>query len=132
MCVCGCVYIYIFPLHPQMTPGIWPWPMRLILFFYYFLIFGCDGSLLQGSGSLLWHEIFSSLYCMVSLAVAGGSVVAAHGPSYPAACGILVPRQRSNTVPCIGRQILYHWTMRQVPRLILFFISLTFLFYIAG
>ena len=42
------------------------------------------------------------------------SVVEAHGVSCPVACGIFLDRE-SNPVPCIGRQILNHWTTREVP-----------------
>ena len=45
-----------------------------------------------------------------------GSVVAAQGLSYTAACGIF-PDQRSNQCPPTGRRILNHGTTREVPRL---------------
>ena len=41
-----------------------------------------------------------------------GSVIAAHGPSRSAACGIF-PDQGSNPCPCIGRQILNHCATRE-------------------
>ena len=48
-----------------------------------------------------------------------GSAVAAHGPSCPAARGNLSSPTRDRTrVLCIGRQILNHWTTREVPYLI--------------
>ena len=56
-----------------------------------------------------------------SLAVAqapacSGSVDAAHGLSCPAACGIPVSPTRDGTcIPCTGRQILNHWTTREIP-----------------
>ena len=43
-----------------------------------------------------------------------GSVVAAHGPSRSAACGIFPDQTRARTrVPCIGRQILNHCATRE-------------------
>ena len=52
------------------------------------------------------------------------SVIGVHWPLVaacrlrcPGACGILVPWTRDQTqVPCTGRQILSHWTTREVPR----------------
>ena len=45
-----------------------------------------------------------------------GSVVAAHGLSCPGARRILWTRDQTR-VPCIGRQILNHWTTRKVPEI---------------
>jgi len=42
------------------------------------------------------------------------SVVVVHGLSCPAAYGIF-PDQGLNHVPCVGRQILTHCTIREVP-----------------
>ena len=42
-----------------------------------------------------------------------GSVVVAHGLSCPEACGIFWTKGRTH-IPCIGRQILHHWTTREV------------------
>ena len=44
--------------------------------------------------------------------------------SYSVACGIIV--QASNHIPCIGRQILNHWTSRGVPGPIRFFLIWSF------
>ena len=45
-----------------------------------------------------------------------GSVVVAHQLSCPAPCGILHSLTRNQThIPCIGGQILNHWTTREVP-----------------
>ena len=41
-----------------------------------------------------------------------GPVTVVHGLSCPVACGIF-PDQGSNPCPCIGRQILYHFTIRK-------------------
>ena len=52
-----------------------------------------------------------------------GSVVAAHGLSCPA-CGMwdLSSLTRDRTcVPCLGRQILNHWTSREVPKVCICF-----------
>ena len=47
-----------------------------------------------------------------------GSVVVAHGLSYPKPCGILVPGPGIQPEsPCMGRQILSHWTTREVLKL---------------
>ena len=43
-----------------------------------------------------------------------GSVVVAHGPSCPAACGSF-PDQGSNPFPCINRQILNHCATKEAP-----------------
>ena len=56
-------------------------------------------------GLLLWQSTDSRRV---------GSVVAAHGPSCPMACGIF-PDQGSNPSPCSGRQILNCWTTRDAP-----------------
>ena len=57
-------------------------------------------------GSLLCN-LGSSALCL-------GFVVAAHGLNSSAACGILVPMGWTH-MPCIARQILNHWTTREVP-----------------
>ena len=44
----------------------------------------------------------------------GASVVVVHGLSCPAACGIF-PDQGSNRCPLHCKQILNHWTTREVP-----------------
>ena len=45
------------------------------------------------------------------------SILVVGGLSWPAACEILVPRPGIQpTSACIGRQILYHWTIREVPK----------------
>ena len=63
----------------------------------------CVGSVVCGTRAL-------SLRC-------AGSVVVARGLSCSVACGNLSSLTRDWTrVPCIGRQILYHWTTREVPR----------------
>ena len=43
-----------------------------------------------------------------------GSGVMVHGLSYSVACGIFLDLE-SNLCPCIGRQILNHWTTTEVP-----------------
>ena len=43
------------------------------------------------------------------------SVVVVRGLSCPEACGILQTRDQTR-IPCIGRQILNHWTTREVQR----------------
>ena len=48
-----------------------------------------------------------------SVAACMGSVVAAHQLTCPEACRIL-PNQGLSPVPCTGRQILNHWTTREV------------------
>ena len=49
---------------------------------------------------------------------AGASVVAAGRLSCPSIRGVF-PDQESNLSPCIGWQILNHWTRRQAPFLLL-------------
>ena len=44
-----------------------------------------------------------------------GSVVVAHNLSCPEAYWIF-PEQGSNCIPCIGRQVLNHWTTKEVPQ----------------
>ena len=92
------------------------------LFFFQF-IFDCSGSSLLRSGCslavvcrLLIVVLLSLLstpgYACISVAVAPGlqgSVVVAHRLSCPEACRIFLD-QESTCVPCVGRQILYHWT----------------------
>ena len=54
----------------------------------------------------MWHRLQSTW----------DSVAATHGFSCSMACGILVPQPVTWThVPCIARQILDHWTTREVP-----------------
>ena len=48
-----------------------------------------------------------------------GSIVVVNQLSCPSARGI-VPEQGSNHIPCIGRQILNHWTTRKVLKQIKF------------
>ena len=68
-----------------------------LIFIYYLFIFGCVGSQLRHLGSLLQcagsraRGLCSCARCALQL-WHKGSVVAAHGLSCPAACGILVPR----------------------------------------
>ena len=57
------------------------------------------------------------------------SPLVAPGLSSSEACGFLVPHQRSTLIPCIGRQILSHWTTRE-PSVILFLSQPYFLDYI--
>ena len=53
-----------------------------------------------------------------------GSVVVARGLSCPPACGNPSSLTRDQTpVPRIGRQILYHWTTREVLVLLLYFLA---------
>ena len=47
-----------------------------------------------------------------------GSEVAAHWLSSPAAHGISLGQDRTR-VPCLSRQVLNHWTTREVPKLVL-------------
>ena len=69
-----------------------------------------------------WEHLV--LFCFLILAVLGlcrgmlvGSLVVVCGLSCSAAPGILVPLIRDWAhVPCTGRQILHHWTTREVPR----------------
>ena len=93
--------------------------------FIYLFIFGCSESSLLNSGflqlqqagatlqlqcagfSLLWLLLlWSSLCSMASVAVCPGIVALRHVES---------SRSRNQTgVPCIGRQIVNHWTTREV------------------
>ena len=50
--------------------------------------------------------------CMDSVVAAGPREAGTHGLSCPMACGIF-PDQRWSPCPCIGRQILNHWTTCQ-------------------
>ena len=59
------------------------------------------------------------LHCGVqdlSLQQVGFSLIAAHGLSCPMAYRILVPWPGIDHIPCIGRWILNHWTIREVPQ----------------
>ena len=82
--------------------------------------------MLQRVGSLLQCVGFSLVVaCGFSLSSCGeqasgcmGSVVVARGLSCPAALEDLSSPTRDRTrVPCIGRQIIYHWTTSEVPGL---------------
>ena len=46
-----------------------------------------------------------------------GSVALVHGFSYPVAYGIFPDQGSKTSVLCITRQILNHWTTREVPKL---------------
>ena len=65
-----------------------------------------------GKQGLLFIEVLGLLTASVSLVVAlrlssDGSVVVAHGISYPRACGIFL-NQGLNPCPLLSRWILYH------------------------
>ena len=70
-------------------------------FIFNIYLFGCIGSWLQHVG--------------FSLIVARGLSSCSTGLSYPEACGILVPQPNPTHRSCIERQILNHWTIREVP-----------------
>ena len=64
------------------------------------------------------YSFFLSFSLLASLGlhccVWGDSLVVVHGLSYPVAC-----RMWDQThIPCIGRQILNHWTTREVPGIV--------------
>ena len=60
------------------------------------------------------HECGLLSSCGVQDSRAWASVVAARGLSCSVACGSSLTRDWT-CVPCIGRQILNHWTTRDVP-----------------
>ena len=85
--------------------------------------FGCIGS-------SLWRVGFSLVVaCRFSLSSCGarapghmGSVVCGTWAlslrcvsSVVVACGLSCPTRDRTGIPCTGRQILYHWTTREVP-----------------
>ena len=92
-------------------------------------LFGCVTSQSWHEGSLLWHVgsfvaargLFVAACGLLSSCGAqalehAGSVVAARGLSCAAACWILVSRPGIEPMsPCTERQILNHWTTREVP-----------------
>ena len=63
-------------------------------------------------GPLLLRAL--SLECVGSVVAHMGSLVMAHGLSCLVVCGILGPYQGLNHIPWIGRQILKHWTTRNI------------------
>ena len=71
--------------------------------------------------ALLWCAGFS---LVVACGVFFSSLVVVHGLSCPEAFGILVPWQGSNPRPLHWRQILYHWTTREVPTYIIFYMTI--------
>ena len=82
---------------------------------FFFKIFEYLKSFVCGCiGSQLWHTGYRA--CRLSSFGAGALQLWMHGLSYSTACGILVPPLGiKHSVPYIGRQILNHWTTREVP-----------------
>ena len=75
----------------------------------------CRLSLVVAHELLLWST--GSRECRISSCNALASLVAACGLSCPGACGIFLRWTMDQTqVPCIGRQILNHWTTREVSK----------------
>ena len=62
-----------------------------------------------------WASHHSGFSCCRTLALERRLSSCAQGLSCPKARGIF-PDQGLNPVPCIGRQILNHWSTREVPR----------------
>ena len=86
----------------------------------------------------LWHLDFlfllwsSAVYWGTPVLEHAGSVVVAHRPSYPMACGnISFPTRDRTLIPCIARWILKCWTdHREIPMWIFFFQDL-FIYFLA-
>ena len=74
-------------------------PDVVLFFSISFFFFGCTRSVLQYRGCYEW-----------------ASLVLGCGLSCPEVIGISVPQPGTEHVPWIGRQILNHWTTREVPR----------------
>ena len=86
---------------------------------------------LAALGLSCWERAFSSCrwwgirwlvvsYCWAQAVGAWASVAEAHGLSSPLAFGIWVPLNRAQTcLPCIGKQILNHWTAREARYIII-------------
>ena len=93
-------------------------------FIFNLYIFGCLASSLLCEGFLQLQEARTSLHCGAQVPHYSGfscfssrlqaSVVVEHGLSDSKACGILWIKDQTH-VSCIGRQILSHWTIREVP-----------------
>ena len=125
-------------------------PLSDCLFFFfniYFLyFFGCIGSLLRHTGSSSRHAGSSLQRVGSSLGHAGFSLVVVCGFSL-SSCGAQAPERVRSVVcstralslryaglvarpgiepesPCIGRQILYHWTSREVPDCLFIFLMI--------
>ena len=64
------------------------------------------------------HWIFVTGHGLFLVVVHGGfSLVVALRFNCPVACEILVPQSgMEQAFPCMGRQILNHWTTREVPK----------------
>lgn len=67
----------------------------------------------DGGCSSLWCVGFS--WQRLLLLPSTGSVVAARGLRCSSACAVF-PGQGPKLCPCTGRQMLLHWTTREVPR----------------
>ena len=88
--------------------------------------FGCPGSSLlcglplvaasRGCSLVAGHGFLIAVtsHCRAQALGCKGSVVVVHGFSCPAAWAYSQTRDQTH-VPCIGRQILNHWTTREVP-----------------
>ena len=105
------------------------WALNALWLFkiVYSFIFGCNmSSLLHGlfsrcgergllSGCRAQASHFGGFSCCDAPApCAQTSAVVVHGLRCSTTCEIF-PNQGSNHATCIGRQILYHWTTREVP-----------------
>ena len=88
---------------------------------YFLICLFCTRPSLIHSNMLYWNwmPLLSTILFIwrhwVLLSVCNLSLVAACRLSCPAACEISSPTWDPTHVPCIGRQILSHWTTRQVP-----------------
>ena len=131
-----CIGEDIFQL-PVRTPGACLHFFKFYLFVCVFIL-GCPGSSLlvwAFSGCDKWVLLSScgaqashcggSASCGLQSLQCMSSTVAAHGPSCLVACGIFLD-QGWDCVPCAGRQILDHWTTREV-QLVCILSSLTLL-----
>ena len=114
-----CVYIYIYFFFLPHPKG---WRQLLLFCIYLFLAVRVFTAALVLS-LITVSRGYSSCGARLLIAVASlvaarrlqsrGSVVVVHGLRCPATSGIFLD-QRLNPVPCIGRQILNHWTTREV------------------
>ena len=84
MCICMYVCMYLY--------------IYIYIYIYIYFFF-----------SVLGHHCSAQALRCCSQA----SPLVAPGLSSSEACGFLVPHQRSTLIPCIGRQILSHWTTRE-------------------
>ena len=117
-----------------LVAGLLLFQCRNLFKIYFPYFFGCVGSQLQHMGSQLWHVGSLLRHAGFSLVAACGFSLSSCGTWARArglcSCGTQAQLPRSMwdlssptrdriRVPCIGRQILYHWTTWEVPLVVL-------------